>query len=159
MMDNAVLQKSLTQVDSLLSLTDLSTLQEPWDELTVNTDNSCITTQVIYERLVKDALGNWIHSILQSEGKASQVKSSQRTQIKVIPSCIPPSLKSFEVQPQVESKDCSLSFEKMLQGMTSTIYFESWYAFFYLSKNKDICKLISMKTEMFVCSPTLAQLL
>ncbi len=37
MMDDAVLQESLTQVDSLLSLTDLSTLQEPWDKLTEDT--------------------------------------------------------------------------------------------------------------------------
>lgn len=37
MMDDAILQKSLTQVDSLLSFTDLSTLQQPWDELTEDT--------------------------------------------------------------------------------------------------------------------------
>lgn len=37
MMDDAILQESLTQVDSLLSLTDLSTLQEPWDKLTEDT--------------------------------------------------------------------------------------------------------------------------
>jgi len=37
MMDDAVLKESLTQVDSLLSLADLSTLQKPWDKFTEDT--------------------------------------------------------------------------------------------------------------------------
>lgn len=93
---------------SALLISPLSKSHET-NSLRTHRDNSCVSLHItqccthdkegIYEPLVK---GTWIHSILQSDW-SRLVKSSPRTQIKMISSCIPPSegLKSSNITSRV----------------------------------------------------------